>query len=297
MKQYIAYNATILTMNIHTLRLYITLCEQLHFRKTSEQYHMTVSTLTRQIQRLEDTLNTVLFDRSNRHVSLTKPGKLLYEFAKNTLHNYDQLHHTLHPSETETLQGSIKLYSTVTAAYHILPPLIKSFRKKHPNVITYLETGELKQGIDRLRNNETDFTIGMMTPKKKASFHYKKVLSTQLVFIIPIKSTKKKPEDIPLIFPEKGDLSTLIKQYLHGQSVSIHSYVEGHEAILAMVAAGIGGAILPQIVVENSHLSNAIQSIPQKKPLPTIEVGLFMKKSTLISPEKKAFWELMNQTA
>lgn len=275
----------------HTLRLFITLAEQLHFGKTSRHHHMTVSALSRAIQRMEKTLGTSLFERNNRQVKLTDAGEKFYRFAQETVAHYDTLQQTL--LNTDHLQGKLKLYSTVTAAYSILPSLIKTFRDTHPFIMTYLETGAAKNSHSRLLNNEVDFAIGIITYPVIPELLCKKILETPLVFVVPKTSTAKQISDIDLIFPEQGDLAAIITHYAKTQNIStqIHSYVEGHEAILAMVAAGLGGALLPKIVIDNSHLKKAVRLIEVSAPLPLIEVGVFMKQTSLTSPIKHAFWE------
>ncbi len=277
----------------HTLHVFITLAEQLHFRKTSLRHHMTTSALSRAIQRLEEKLGTVLFERSKRSVKLTDSGRRFYDFAKQTVTSFEQLQSDLQATDKELIRGTIKLYATVTAAYTILPNLVKRFRAHYPLVTTYLETGAAKWGYPRLTSGEADFTIGIITHPLPADILSQRILQTPLVFIVPKTYTSQTLQNSQLIFPEQGDLATLITTYLHEQQIAIqpHSYVEGHEAILAMVAAGLGTAILPKIVIDNSHQKNEVTQIVLKATLPTLEVGLFVKKSSLASPVKRAFWD------
>lgn len=280
----------------HNLRMFMTLAEQLHFGKTSRQHHMTVSALSRAIKKMEQDLGTRLFERSNKHVALTQAGEKFYQFARQTVSGYDTLHHEfLNPTQ---LQGKIKLFATVTAAYSILPDLIKTFRTQHPNITTYLETGASKNSHSRILNNEADFSIGIITHPISKTLLYQKILETPLVFIVPQGSLSEKVTDFELLFPEQGDLAAILTHYLqqHDLPIHIHSYIEGHEAILAMVAAGLGGAILPQIVLDHSHLKKAVKVIRLSPEVPSIEVGVFMKESSLDSPIKRAFWESCSTT-
>lgn len=62
-------------MDIRTLKLYLHLCDSLHFAKTAEQMHVSPSTLSRALQRLEEEVNAKLFERDNRSVTLTHAGR------------------------------------------------------------------------------------------------------------------------------------------------------------------------------------------------------------------------------
>ena len=171
-------------MDIHTLTVFITLADQLHFRKTSDQHHMTPSALTRAIQRLEHTLGASLFDRNKRSVSLTDTGHHFYEFARQTITAYDALQGHVHSQTPDQLRGSIKIYSTVTAAYSIMPDLVKRFRDAYPLVMTYLETGVAKGGYSRLASGDADFAIGIITYPHHQDLLCKKILETPLVLVI-----------------------------------------------------------------------------------------------------------------
>ncbi len=284
-------------INLHSLRLFVTLAEQLHFRKTSERHHVTVSTLTRTLQQLEKEAGVVLFDRNNRHVALTDYGIRFLQFAKHTLDSYEHLQVALHPHHLEHIKGDIKLYSTVTAAYSILPPLIKGFRERYPLIMTYLETGAANNSSARLKKGEVDFSIGIISSPLDAEVLCCKVLETPLVFVVPQGQECQNPQEFPLIFPEQGDLATRIRVYLnrHHWHNPIHSYVEGHEAILAMVSAGLGAAILPEIVIEHSHLQATVAKVLLEHPLPVLNIGVFVKAASLVSPVKRIFWDYLQR--
>ena len=278
-----------------TLHIFMTLAERLHFRQTSERHHMTPSNLTRMIQKLEETVGTALFERTKRTVSLTDSGRRFYEFAKATVASYEQFQSEIKTETPDQLRGTIRIYSTVTAAYSILPGLVKSFRNRYPLVTTYLETGVAKSGDAALRKGTADFAIAILFKPMSDEFLSQSILKTPLVFVVPSASPTRSLTAIPLIFPEQGDLATIINHYLADQSIriDIHSVVEGHEAILAMVAAGLGGAILPQAVLDHSHLRGSVRVQPLAAPLPILEVGMVVRRAALHSEVKKAFWAFL----
>ena len=66
----------------------------------------------------------------------------------------------------------------------------------------------------------------------------------------------EKDTTLPLILPEHEELAERIEASIKSLNLptTIHSQVKGHEAILAMVSAGLGCAMLPEIVVKKSYL-------------------------------------------
>ena len=69
-------------MNFQDLQIFLHLAETQNFAKTATQNHMSPSTLSRQIQRMEEELEQPLFIRDNRQVRLTEQGEKFLQFAK-----------------------------------------------------------------------------------------------------------------------------------------------------------------------------------------------------------------------
>ena len=66
-------------MTIQQIRYFLVLAEELHFWKTSEKVYISQSSLSRQIQALEEELGFMLLERDKRNVKLTEAGKFLQE--------------------------------------------------------------------------------------------------------------------------------------------------------------------------------------------------------------------------
>lgn len=62
-------------MDIRAIKLYLDLCDTLHFSRTATRMHVSPSTLSRTLQRLEDEVGCKLLERDNRSVTLTHAGE------------------------------------------------------------------------------------------------------------------------------------------------------------------------------------------------------------------------------
>ena len=93
-------------MDIRSLKMYLHLCDSLHFAKTAEQSHVSPSTLSRALQRLEDEVGSKLFDRDNRSVTITHAGVEFKRFAEQTLSEWTQLRSRIDPSQ-QFLRGNL----------------------------------------------------------------------------------------------------------------------------------------------------------------------------------------------
>lgn len=279
-------------MDYTSYKLFLTLAERLHFGKTAQHHHMTTSNVTRIIKQLESELGVTLFERNKRDVRLTYQGEQCVEFVQEALQKYEEFKHRVQEKDPSQLGGSLRICATVTAAYNILPKILTSFKASYPKMTTYLETGNTHTALEKLEQGDVDVAIGIITPRLSQRFNVQKILTTPLVYVVPAHYKYTGLHDIEMVLPESGELAECIKSYFESANFQpkIHSYIEGHEAILAMVSAGVGSAILPKIVVENSHLSGHIKVVPLSVPLPHIDVGVFISKVGLNQQAKATFW-------
>ena len=135
-------------MDIRSLILFQHLANTLHFGKTADACHISASTLSRSIQRIEEQLDSLLLIRDNRSVILTAEGKKLLAYADQQIEQYKSLKLSLNESQQE-LSGSLNIYCSVTASYAYLPSLLENFRRAHPKVEIKLDTGSRHSGSAR----------------------------------------------------------------------------------------------------------------------------------------------------
>ncbi|MCL2492540.1 MAG: LysR family transcriptional regulator, partial [Clostridiales bacterium] len=78
-------------MDTKSLKFFLAVAEHRNFTKASEQLYITQSALSHHIAELEAELNTKLFLRTTRSVSLTPSGEILYRSAKDLISRFDQI--------------------------------------------------------------------------------------------------------------------------------------------------------------------------------------------------------------
>ena len=72
-------------MELHQLRCFVMVAEELHFGRAAKRLFMTQPPLSRQIQMLERSLGVTLLERSNRNVQLTVAGQHFLRDARHVL--------------------------------------------------------------------------------------------------------------------------------------------------------------------------------------------------------------------
>lgn len=287
-------------MNIKTIQLYLHLAESLHFTKTAEAMHVSPSTLSRSMQRLEDEVGVKLFQRDNRSVALSYAGIEYRNFAQQTLTQWQQLQIKLDPKQT-ILKGKLNIYCSVTAAYSHLPALLDSFRKEQPLVEIILKTGDAANAVNEVKKNLADIGIVALPEQFPENLHFSKIDDITLHLIGPVlhcqvqKLLNQNPipwQRLPFILPEHGPGRSRCIEWFKAQGFikpNIYAQVSGQEAIASMVALGCGISITPDAVLNNSPIRDRIQIITTNIPIPDFELGCCCKKNRLDDPLLRAF--------
>ena len=281
-------------MDIRSLTLFAHLANNRHFGKTAAAYHVSPSTLSRSIQRIEAQLGAQLLIRDNRSVLLTAEGKKLLAYADQQIEQFAALKQSLDESQQQ-LSGSLNIYCSVTASYSYLPPLLERFRQAHPNIDINLDTGDAADGIDQIKNQSVDLAIAARPDDLTSSIHFQTIASVPLAITIPtINCAVKKAlqvDDIdwgsmPIILPEHGVARKRFKQWFRQKTSArpnVYAQVSGQEALVSMVALGFGIGLSPIVVVENSPVKDRVGLLPDTS-IPAFDLGLCCFKKKLDDP-------------
>ena len=280
-------------MDTRSLQLFLHLSENLHFGQTSQAMHTSPSALTRTIQQLEEKLDTKLFVRDNRSVSLTRSGKLFQQYARESLQRWQQFQYSL-MEEIQELQGDISIYCSVTASYSFLYSILSDFRSAHPKIGIRLHTGDPEHAIYRIQHDEEDIAIASRPDRLPTTLAFKRISTSALVAIAPIGQETVDNWDVtPMILSEEGLIRKRVDKWFQQQKIKPHTYaqVAGNEAIVSMVSLGFGVGIVPEIVLNNSPLVKKVTIVENQPELTPIEVGLCTHKKRLSDPLIKALWD------
>ena len=127
-------------------------------RKASQNLNINSSAIVRQIQKLEDRLQTKLFIRNARGLELTNEGKLLFDHLSIQNEVNTNFLSDLKQNKTKTT-GEINISTGETFAVQFLSPIISKFRKIYPDVKIKISSRQPDTIIDNLITNKTDFGI------------------------------------------------------------------------------------------------------------------------------------------
>jgi len=285
------------------LRLFLHLCDTLHFGRTSRECHISPSTLSRIIKRLEEEASSELLQRDRRGVQLTTAGECFRRYAKDALESWKAVKQELGQDAGE-VKGEISLYCSVTASYSILPDILSEFRSRYPEIHIRLVTGDANLAIDQVVDKVVDISVAPLPESLPKGIDSLIVTHTPLVFIVAASGSIKdklkrnvKWGDVPMIFPETGLIKLHLRDWFRQKGIVplVYGEVSGHEGIVSLVSLGLGVGVVPRLVLEKSLIKSQIEVLDVRPSLPDLKVGFCTKKTRMKSAAMRVFWETLSE--
>lgn len=170
--------------NSKDLSAFVTVAEELSFRRAAERLFLDQSALSRRIQNLEDSLGYKLIFRTTREVTLSEAGKVFYEEIRPAL---NALHHAGNVAKkaAEGKTGRLKLGYMSFAATEAMPDAVHAFSSLYPEValdLSYHRTQAQKIALSR---GEIDAGY-MLGPFDNPQYEKLTVGSEKLVAVVPM---------------------------------------------------------------------------------------------------------------
>lgn len=140
-----------------------------HFGEASRACNVTQPTLSQQLQKLEDEIGLILFDRQKKPILPTPEGARFLEQARQVLKEHEKLLHLAKQSRAGDAVGDFRLAVIPTVASDLLPLFLKPFAKRYPKVQLSVEEMKTETILRELAEDRLDGAI-LATPIEGAEF-------------------------------------------------------------------------------------------------------------------------------
>lgn len=251
-------------MELHQLRYFVAVAEELSFRRAAERLRICQPPLSRQIKALEAELGVRLFKRSRgSRIALTDAGRTFLADARQVLKGVETARQHA-AAAARGVRGRLVIANSSAVSFRLSPACLKQFHRAFPQVelsIVEMNNPEKLSAIYEQRVHIGLFTdYGFSAPPE---FECKLLLDVPILAVVPPGhpiSEREAPEiDVKsldgqtLLHPPTGQPSCYTKRIPGvcqdaGVTPSAVQAVGGLENVLAMVAAGYGVGILPDIL-------------------------------------------------
>lgn len=241
-------------MNDRQLNFFIITAEEKSFGRAANRLPISLSALSRQIQSLEEELNTLLFTRAAYGLELTPAGEALLRHAQTLRAQFALLKNDVQRAGTALL-GQLDVGGFGSAMLNHIPKIIKNFRETYPSVNVALLTAPITQQFEDLRHGRTLISFDRLfaaPPELAVELVCRDSMCIALYTNHPLAKLTAIPfsdlRDEPMIgrHHEKNmpsEYSALLDYY--GFEPRIVQKVQDMLTAVAMVGSGLGLALVP----------------------------------------------------
>ncbi|WP_304141276.1 LysR substrate-binding domain-containing protein [Mesoflavibacter zeaxanthinifaciens] len=279
-------------MTITQLSYVLAVAEHQNFTKAAQKCFVTQPTLSMQIQKLEDELNVLIFDRSKKPIELTEVGKKLVTQARNIVNESNRIQDIV-DQEKGFVGGEFKLGIIPTVMPTLLPMFLTNFVKKYPKVKLKIEELTTEEIITRINDGHLDAAIAA-TPLEQESIKERVLYFEPFVAYVPqnhrlhnYKKLETSDLDInDMLLLEDGHcfrdgVINLCKVFKNHNDDKFQLESGSIETLIKLSDEGLGMTLLPYL-----HTLDLPEKSKQNlrffnEPTPAREVSLIYHKSEL----------------
>jgi DNA-binding transcriptional LysR family regulator len=241
------------------LRVFRAVAEEMSFRKAAEVLHLSQPAVSQHIRLLEEEAGTRLFDRGGgeghgTQIALTEAGRVLLGYANTAAETMLDAQRALAALKKDVV-GPLRLGASTTVAQYVLPRILGSFLRQHPQVRLSLISGNTEQIVEAVA--EEKIALGIIEgPAMRREVKTERMVKDEMVLIVSPNhawATRKgvsiAPEELttmPLLLRERGSGSRRVVERalkrigLPLRSLNVVMELDSTEAILSGVEAELG---------------------------------------------------------
>ncbi len=289
-------------MELYQLEYFLEAARQRNFTRAAAQLHLAQAALSEQIRKLESELGTPLFNRGRRETVLTAAGETLRQHAEALLERADAAKRAVH--DLIGLRGgrlAIGAIPSVSAC--VLPPVIATFRRKHPLVELALYEGTSEAVAQWVESGRVEFGI-VQLPGAGGNFDEHLIFTEPFMVVLPKAHPSSRQRSInlaklahePFVFYKGRARDTALAACrAAGFEPRIACESSELETVRSLVAAGLGVAILPQLATRQNTLGCV--SLRMKDNAIKRQVAIINRAGHSTSPIAAVFRKLLDGMA
>ena len=276
--------------DLDDLSLALAAAERANFGAVARARHVSQSTVSRAVQRVEAALGVALFEREGRSVRALASAEPVLDGLRTILSTWNALGDSPHRA------GSLSIFCTLTASQTIVPDVLAAFRREHPTVELSLRTGAAGRALDAALSGEVDAAFAPLPRSLPRALVSRQVAVTPLVaFTASDARIARQWTDVRLVLPAPGVTRSLVDEWRRVHLRTDHSVqeTESHEEVVTLTALGSGIGIVPRLVLESSALRPRLRELTPPARLPSMHIGLCAQRRAVADGPLALLWAML----
>lgn len=288
-------------LNLRHLEAFAAIATSGNFTRAAQVLHISQPALTVQIRQLEDTIGARLIDRTTRSMKLTAIGQELSPVVQRLLREIDAVLHSAHDLAAG-VRGQVSVAVLPSVCSTILPGIIATFRKQHPNITVALNDALAARVLAMVKEEQVDIGIGSFSDADD-SLRSVPLFSDRMRAVLPRNAPLARKRTLrlkdlaaaPLILMHRqSSVRTLIDRAFQAIGEFPHPAYETTymSSAVGMVKAGLGYAFLPSSATDMWGMEG-VASRPLRDAGLTRHIVAVSKASRSLSPATEAFLRVL----
>ncbi|WP_286239082.1 LysR family transcriptional regulator [Neptuniibacter halophilus] len=289
-------------MDTNSLQAFLAVADSRSFSKAADALFITQSAVSKRIALLEEQLDSKLFDRIGRTVSMTEAGNALLPRARDILLQLDDARRVIGNLNAGDVTGRLSLAASHHISLHRLPPLLKQFSQECPRVELDLQFAESEIAYEGVLKGDLELALITLSPQPDAAIRSEIIWDDLLRYVVaPDHPLANKPR-IALqeltrynaILPGSNTFTRSLVEDLfahHQLALNVSMSTNYLDTVRMMVSIGLGWSLLPDsLITPELRVLNVIDSEPVHRNL-----GLIYHRNRTLSNAAGYLVEMLRQ--
>jgi LysR family hydrogen peroxide-inducible transcriptional activator len=296
-------------VNLRDLKYIIAVAETRHFGRAAERCFVSQPTLSGQIKKLEDELDIVIFERTNRSVDITPVGEAILAHARLALEQAQAIEQVARAHQ-DPMAGPLRIGAIPTLSPYLIPQILVPLKRTYPNLTLVLSEEITDTLLGRLSQHDIDAAL-LATPVDDSDLDAIPLFDEPFWLAHPRDHALYEKDEITALDLEQIDLLLLADGHcLAHQVMEVCRLAErptrgemadlraaSLETLLQLVAAGFGCTLVPALAIrgawmtESGIIARPLSNVPDAYR----RISLIYRRSFPRQVALRAFADLIRQ--
>jgi DNA-binding transcriptional LysR family regulator len=281
-------------MELYQLEYFVEVARQRNFTRASATLHIAQPALSQQMKNLEAELGATLFVRGRRQTLLTEAGRTLLPRAQALLAQAEAARQAV-ADVAELRCGRLVIAAIPSMSGCWLPEVVKRFRKAHPFIELVLTEGSSSEVTAQVERGVAELGF-LQLPLAEDRFEVREVLSEHFVLLVAADHALSGRRAVrvgqlreePFVFYKGKARETALGACREAGFEPRIACESGElETVRALVAAGLGVALLPELAVQGPL--RRLRAVKVREPRIERMLGCIRRRSAPLSAAAAAF--------
>lgn len=294
-----------MSVKLELYRVFKEVAEAGNITAAAQTLFISQSAVSQSIKQLEAELQTRLFARNSRGVTLTADGRMLYEYVRSAMGLLETGEEKL--SQSRDLQmGHLTIGASDTVTSQFLLPYLDRFHRQYPAIHIQIISGRSHKVLGLLQSGKVDIAFAS-TPQEGASLETFPCLATHSIFVAGAEYpcdfdhvySLEEIARFPLILLERKASSRLyLEKYFLQNGLHLNPEIElGARSLLVDLAAiGFGVAGVPEEFVRRELENGRLRKLRTSFDIPPRSVDLCVLRDVPLTSAAQRFSDFIRES-